>query len=103
MKQWILAKFLCDRVYFWAIFYATGYRVLSSLPHTTVTSLVKYPPPRLKNNSQASGAIVACFASPFSWLKVLPFFLSTAWQGRTQPEVEERAISRVGAKKYNEK
>ena len=22
MKQWILAKFLCDRVYFWAFFYA---------------------------------------------------------------------------------
>ena len=45
MKQWILVKFLCDRVYFWAIFYATGYRVLSGLPHTPVTSLVKYPPP----------------------------------------------------------
>ena len=44
MKQWILAKLLCDRVYFWAIFYATGYRVLSGLPHTPVTSLVKYPP-----------------------------------------------------------
>ena len=25
------------------IFYATGYRVLSGLPHTPVTSLVKYP------------------------------------------------------------
>ena len=45
MKQWILVKFLCDRVYFSAILYATGYRVLSGLPHTPVTSLVKYPPP----------------------------------------------------------
>ena len=45
MKQWILVKYLCDRVYFWAIFYATGYRVLSGLPHTPVTSLVKYSPP----------------------------------------------------------
>ena len=45
LKQWILAKFLCDRVYFWAIFYATGYRVWRALPHTPVTSLVKYPPP----------------------------------------------------------
>ena len=45
MKQRNLVKFLCDRVYFWAIFYATGYRVLSGLPHTPVTSLVKYPPP----------------------------------------------------------
>ena len=45
MKQWILVKFLCYRVYFWAIFYATGYRVLSGLPHTSVISLVKYPPP----------------------------------------------------------
>ena len=44
-KQWILGKFLCDRVYFWAIFYATGYRVWRALPHTPVTSLVKYPPP----------------------------------------------------------
>ena len=44
MKQWILAKFLCNRVYFWTFFYATGYRVLSGLPHTPVTSLVKYPP-----------------------------------------------------------
>ena len=24
LKQWILAKFLCGRVYFWAIFYAIG-------------------------------------------------------------------------------
>ena len=43
LKQWILAKFLCDRVYFWAIFYAIGYRVWRDLPHTPVTSLVKYP------------------------------------------------------------
>ena len=43
LKQWILAKFLCDRVYFWAIFYATGYRVWGDLPHNPVTSLVKYP------------------------------------------------------------
>ena len=47
MKQRILAKLLSDRVYFWEIFYATGYRVLSDLPHTPVTSLVKYPPPRV--------------------------------------------------------
>ena len=39
-----LAKFLCDRVYFWPIFHATGYRVWRDLPHTPVTSLVKYPP-----------------------------------------------------------
>ena len=43
LKQWIMAKFLCDRVYFWAIFYATGYRVWRDLPHTPVTSLVKHP------------------------------------------------------------
>ena len=47
MKQWILVKFLCDRVYFWAIFYSTGCRVLSGLPHIPVTSLVKYPLPGL--------------------------------------------------------
>ena len=38
------AKFLCDRVYFWPIFYTTGCRVLKGFPHTPVTSLVKYPP-----------------------------------------------------------
>ena len=43
LKQWILAKFLCDRVYFWPIFYATGYRVGRDLPRTAVTSLVNYP------------------------------------------------------------
>ena len=44
LKQWILAKLLCDRVYLWAIFYATGYRVWRALPHIPVSSLVKYPP-----------------------------------------------------------
>ena len=41
----LLAKFLSDRVYFWGIFYATGYRAWRGLPHTPVTSLRKYPPP----------------------------------------------------------
>ena len=45
LKQCVLAKFLCDRVYFWTIFYATDYRVWIDLPHTPITSLVKYPPP----------------------------------------------------------
>ena len=45
LKQWILAKFSCDRVYFWTIFYATGYRLWRDLPHMPFTSLVKYTPP----------------------------------------------------------
>ena len=36
-------KILCDRIYIWGIFYATGYRVWRDFPHTPVTSLVKYP------------------------------------------------------------
>ena len=43
-KQWILAKFLCDRVYFWAIFYGTRYRVWRDLPHTPSLPLSSTPP-----------------------------------------------------------
>ena len=46
-------KILCDRVYFWAIFYVTGYRVWRDLPHTPVTSLVKYPPPPEKSSASS--------------------------------------------------
>ena len=45
LKQWIVANFLCDREYFWAILDATGYSVWRALPHTPDTSLVKYPLP----------------------------------------------------------
>ena len=49
---WVLAKFLCDRVYFWGILYATGYRMWRDFSHSPVTSLVKYPP--WANNSRLS-------------------------------------------------
>ena len=31
--MYTFGNFLCDRVYFWGIFYATGYRVWRDLPH----------------------------------------------------------------------
>ena len=37
------AKFLCDRVYLWLIFYATGCRVRRGFPHTPFIFLVKSP------------------------------------------------------------
>ena len=50
MKQWILAKYYATG-YTFGQFCATGYRVLSGLPHTPVTSLVKYPPPGHMGNN----------------------------------------------------
>ena len=44
LKQWIVytfGKILCDRVYFWGIFYATGYKI----SRTPLSFPVKYPPP----------------------------------------------------------
>ena len=43
LEQWILAK-LYATWYAFGIFYVTGYRVWKDLPHTPVTSLVKYLP-----------------------------------------------------------
>ena len=94
LKQWILAKFLCDRVYFWAIFYATGYRVWRALPHTPVTSLVKYPPPgdgtciiltgkqkfQRGNNKNKAGKVFELKAwrgNKFSWRVILQ-----PWRGK---------------------
>ena len=44
LKLWIFGESLCDRVYFWRIFHATGYMMQRDLPHIPVTALVKYPP-----------------------------------------------------------
>ena len=45
MDNILLAKVLCDRVYFWGIFHAIGYRVWRDLPHIPVTSLSSTTPP----------------------------------------------------------
>ena len=39
MRQGFVPNLLCDT--------ATGYRVWRDLPHTPITSLVKYPPPEV--------------------------------------------------------
>ena len=84
MKQWIFAKFLWDRVYFWAIFYATGYRVLSGLPHTPVTSLFKYPPgvhPQLSKRSISQNLLKSLGAGvDFHLLRPRPHVSGYFWK-----------------------
>ena len=87
MKQWILAKFLCDRVYFWATFYATGYRVLSGLPHIPVTSLSQVPPPPGK---------LTLFHGKFSFTE---HFLSSQQSRITRPRTSESRSKPTGPKK----